>query len=258
MKTKHHIIPVLYFLIISGLFEVVYFFPRNIYVISVLMIVLNFVFVMKINSLPFFEKIKSGNFWNFWFPLVAFDAGALLFSLIMTNPQYIHLLSFVVAFFSFLYLRSLFVYFRQPLFYEEHMLPNILLSINTLSLFMLTSALHAFLFLVLNFSFVIVSVVLLFVSFLLSYQYFWTNHIPSVRSLVSACTVSLIMVQLVWALRFLPFGYIVVGLILSLIFHVFQNFIIFWIQDIWEFKLVRKYIIIGLAIFAFIFTTAQW
>jgi len=68
----------------------------------------------------------------------------------------------------------------------------------------------------------------------------------------------LVMVELAWSISFLPFNYIVAGLILSICYYILINLIRNYLLGELNSKKVRIYLIIGLIGIVFALLTSRW
>ncbi|HLD81733.1 MAG TPA: hypothetical protein VJA22_00825 [Patescibacteria group bacterium] len=257
MKAKYQRYPLLFFFVCIGIFEFLYFFPKRLFVLESVAATLVLVSVWRINVLPIKEKFFSASYWHFSLPLLFFVVNSILFSIVLERQLYFHVLALFTAFFSFLYLKYIVIYFRLPLFNDEKALPNISFFLNTSTVFFLSDSLLAFI-LLLNLDVVLSFLIFLAELWLLSFQTLWVSRINPIKATVYALVITIIFAELFWVFRFLPLDYTIVALIMAGFFHLLLNLSVFWIQDLWEFKLVRKYIIIGLVLLFVVLGTAQW
>ena len=257
MKWKISLLPLFAALLSGALLESLYRYPKNFWFLISAALVLVFFALWKINTLPFFLKFAGKRFWYMALPLLMFVAGIIVFSVFLENSKYVHVCALIVTLLVYVYLSYIMVYFRQPLFYEDATLQNLILLLNTANFFLLTTdflAAH----LLLQIPFFSLFFLYIGVVYLLISPVFWIMRFDQVKSFVYSLVILMCFAQLFWAMRFLPLNYTIASFCITVLFHLALNLSIFWIRDEWEFKVVRKYIIIGMVLFVSVFGTAQW
>jgi hypothetical protein len=197
------------------------------------------------------KKIISRDFWSFTiFPLL-FSSAVAVYSLLLTNHYLIQFL-FALDFFIILYyLKNI---YRGE---QKEFLENISSYGNFLAIFFIFSALYglrAFLntpvwILILSAAAVIILII---------YQIFWAVKLLSARSLVYIFLACLIIIQLSWALYFLPFNHNTLGLILAICYYMIIGLLKSSLGGKLTARVLKLYLFSGFSGITLLLLTAKW
>lgn len=233
-----------------------FFFIQKWFLFLLLFSVCLFMILSRFHVLPLGEKIRSLHFWNFALPLLIFTWSAFAFGIFFPYEWMLQILAPGVGFFSFLFLRYIFIYFRQPLFSDEKNLLHLSLFLNTFSIFFLVFATSsAMLFLNLHFAF---SLLILSSSIFLIYQFFWINKAESRRYILFACIVSYLMLEMFWTFSLLPISLSVTSFLITLIYFLSCSLGYLSLHKQCTRKKVSQYLLMSAFLSLLVILTAEW
>ena len=98
---------------------------------------------------------------------------------------------------------------------------------------------------------------LLILSTLVNYKVFWVNGISAKKSILFLLVLDLIMIEIGWALFFLSFSYIVLGVILTICYYIIIGLTKFHLKDTLDARRLKFYLGCGLSAICLILLTAQ-
>lgn len=235
-------------------FEQIYFFsPKLIYAMAILIILLIFFTVWQLSRL---SQVDS-RWWNYLI-LPALASCAVLAYSVFLSSKFIIQLSFVFnAVFLYLYLRHVYYYLLHPVAYQVFSLENLSAYTNWLAFFLTAAAVYgaqSFL----NSPISLLMLIMLAAAVLLVYQIIWANKIELKAGLPYILISSLILVELFWAISFLPFNYNISGLGLAICYYVVIGLVKNHLLDKLDTSKVRMYLILGAVSLFLIMFTARW
>lgn len=216
------------------------------------------IFVQQIMTIWYLAKFKlNATFFNLLLSPLLFAFASLCFSLLLVNDFLYYGIAALTAFVLYVIVKQYQLYFRFPFKYQPYTLESIsLYSAVGSAYFLCTSAFGLVIFT--RFSWEIMIVALGLSVWLLTYQFFWVNKFDTQKNILFASTIALIMVQLFFALSYLPTGYFVNGFVLSVCYYAFLGFSKNYLQNTLTKNRIWLYLIVIIAALAAILLTAQW
>lgn len=182
--------------------------------------------------------------------------GAILFLLFLKSGILMHLSILFFSFIFFLFSESLFANFYD---YEHQSYPleNVLTGVNLLALFLIYS--HIFLFLTMfHFSLWIILAILILITFISSYQLFYTYKIERKINYFYSIITTIIIFEVFWSIIFLPTNFYVNGLILINVYYIIIGMSYFHFMEILTKARIIRHLSISLIIVILTLATAQW
>lgn len=197
------------------------------------------------------RKVFSLEFWRSFILPFIFTNSLAFYSLILTLKPFVHILFAANSFFIFYYLKNI---GREN---NERFLENISSYGGFLTIFFSLSffyGLKAFL----GASILFLVIISVFVILLAVYEVFWANRITLKSGGVYLFLVSLLLIQLTWALYFLPLSFNFLGLILAICYYMAIGIIKPFLRGALTKKTVKLYLICGLAGMTAVLLSAKW
>ncbi len=237
------ITPLLNFL----LFEAFFFRADLFYAALIISNLLILVAVRRITG----KKITSGEFWSFSILPLLFSSSLGIYSLLVVSHVIIQLLFVLNLGFTFFYLKNIYRG-EQPDFLE-----NISSYGNLLTVFFIFAGIYGLeefqgwpiWILILGLAALLVIVV---------YQILWANRIKAQNILAYIFLITLLLVQLAWAIYYLPFNYNTLGLIATIFFYLIIGFIKLSLADKLTRRNLKLYLGSGIVFLLLVFLTAKW
>lgn len=215
-----------------------------------------FIILLRLHVLSGWKNVRSLHFWNFAVPLLVFTWSAFAFGIFFPYQWMFQILAVGIGFFTFLFLRYIYIYFRQPLILGEKDLPHLSLFLNTFSVFLLVFTVSsAMLFVNLHFVF---SLLILSSSTLLTYQYLWMNQEDPRRSVLFACIISYLILQIFWTSSLLPINLSVTSFLIALMYFLLCSFTHLSFHEQCTKKKVTQYLLAGTFLSLLVILTAEW
>jgi hypothetical protein len=221
--------------------------PNFFYTSLIISIILIFLSVKAITR----EKIFSAKFlWLFFVPAF-FLVSSTAYALIFPEKFFVHLIFFIQFLFLFYFLKNLSGKIKDAF------LENVSYWGNFLSLFFCFSFLFGIKI------FIGLSVVYSTLGFLLAillvlYETFWANKIARSEALIFLFLIPLILIQLSWALYFLPLNHNVSGMILVIGYYSLVGMTKPLLRGSLSKRMIKFYLIGGLASIIMLLLTAKW
>lgn len=242
-------IPIIVFLFL----ELFYFRPNLVYVV-VVFIALTFLF-----SLRQFIRVSGERtgVWNFIILPLSFTLGLVLFSVMVTGKLFVQLLFILDLIFLYIYLKHVYYYLTKSSYYKKHALENISSYGNFLVAFMFFSSIYG-LQSFLNISVWILMLIVVVITALIVYQVIWINRIDLRQGSFYIILSCLVLVEIAWALSFLPLSFYLLGLVLAICYYMLIGIIRYHLLGNLNRRLVKLYLVSGLAAILLIFLTARW
>jgi hypothetical protein len=180
--------------------------------------------------------------------------GTLSFILFLKNKILIQISVLFFVFLYFLFLDSLYSYFYNK---ESYFLENIFTVINFTSLFLIYSSLFS-LFVIFGVSLWLVIGLFLFFTFLSNHQIFHIYRVLDRINYFYNIAITLVMVEIFWALTFLPTSFYVNGLVLLSVYYSIMGISYFHLKGLLDRIKIVRHLIITLVIILSALTTARW
>jgi len=253
MKLLNRSIPFIISLIIFFSLETIIRNPKQIYWQTPLLLMLLILGVWLLTG----REFKKLRFWNFLITPFLLLLSGLSFIIFIESFWLKHILIATLAILLGVFLEATFLYFRLRPKYQAHSLENISNYLNLLIVFLVFSSFFSsIVFLEAAFWQLILPAAI--ICFLLSYQITEISDIAFYRSWPYIVIITLILVELFWAVNFLPTSIYVNSLILTLAYYLMMGLSRNWLLGIIDKRVTRRYLIISLSCFILILITAKW
>lgn len=254
MILVNRFIPILCPLFIFIIFEIFFKKPFWIYWLFSLLIVAVAISVWKLIGRGL---ITVGARWNFLVAPLFLITSGLFFILFLENQILKHFLAIFLAVLLGLFLENIFIYIYRHDKYQVNSLENISSYLNLISTLFFNSGFFGLL-IFLNIPVWLLILLILLVTFSLSYQTMWINKIVSEKSWIYILIICLILCELAWALSFLPTSFYVSGAVLSIAYYLVLGISRFYLLGNLDAKIVKRHLIISLIVLILILGTARW
>lgn len=233
--------------------ETILFFPRLFWYAIILV---NSALLLSVFALK--RKYQgSGMFIGYIIlPLGLFNS-VLAFSLLINSRWIVHALFVISSVLGYLYYRYIYYFMAKPHFYIPNSIENFSTYCDLLVIFWMSSAAFGFQ----SFLSVAVwklSIVSVIAYFIISYHFFWANHIKLREAVFLAVICGLLMAEIFWAASFLPFNFVVVGFMIAVYYYVTTNLIRLNSQDRLTSRKVKYYLFYSTASLVLVLLFAQW
>ena len=199
------------------------------------------------------------NFLNIFLSPFIFVLGAVLFFIFLV-PQiavFKHIYIILVSGLLFLYLHNLNDLFLKPDIYKRFTLENLSSHFNLLSVFLLFSSFYTFMFFP-AIIFYLTQVLVILITLILLQQNFWANKIIDKKKRFFMASITLLMTELYLVLGYLPTGFYVNGIILTVVYYLLVEIARMSLLKELNAKDLRRKIIISFLALALIFITSRW
>jgi len=242
--------------IVFVLLEFVFLFPKTFYFILLLanLAVLGPIFL-------FFKSSQTLKDWKYYVGEAILPFGFLtsvfIYSSLAINKFFVQFLFLAVVVFVYFYLRNIYYYFLDSSAGKSIPFKNISSLVNFSIIFFSASAIYG-LQAFLNLPVWILMIFWATVSFLAVYQKFLANKINQEKTLIYILISLVILLEIGWAISFLPLTYNVLGLTLAIFYYILMGLIIHYLNESLTGKTIRAYLIFGALSIFFIFLTARW
>jgi len=238
---------------ILGLFELFLIQPKILYYSIIIANLLVFFTIKQ------FKKSSAENkeWINFIILPICFLTSLGFYSTLIANNIFIQILFFANIFFIYFYLRNIYFYLVQPESYKTYALENISSYGNFLVIFFASSAIYgmqAFL----NISVWILILIILPLIALVIYQIIWANKINIKDGFVYIFLGCLILIEIAWAITFLPLAYNIAGLVLAICYYILIGLIRFYLKKNLNKQTIKLYLFFGFSSILIILLTAKW
>jgi hypothetical protein len=242
-------IPFLIFL----LFELFFFYPKNIYVALVISGLLVFFAVSRFAK----EAQARERLWNFLILPVFFLTGLGFYSALISSHLFVQILFIFNSVFLYFYLRSIYYYLIKPLGQGDLPLENIYSYGSFLVFFFISSLIYG-LQSFLNIPIWPMMIALVFIAGLVVYGVMRANEIKTKEVLIFILISSLVLVELAWSISFLPLNFNIAGLILALCYYMFTGLAKHHFLEKLDKKIARLYLLSGFGSITILLLTARW
>lgn len=257
------------------LLEILVWQPRLIWIISFLSFIAILFFIWKIfpKDISTRQGLRSGrslffkitrilNIFaeekNYFFLIspIFLLCGTILFLMFLKSNVLIHSSILFFSFIFFLFSESLFANFYDYQ-HQSYPLENVLTGINLLALFLIYS--HIFLFLTLfHFPLWVMLVILILITFISSYQLFYTYKIARKINYLYSIITTIIILEIFWSIMFLPTNFYVNGLILINVYYIIIGMSYFYFMETLTKARIIRHLSISLIIITLTLITAKW
>ncbi len=180
--------------------------------------------------------------------------GTLSFILFLKNKILIQISVLFFVFLYFLFLDSLYSYFYNK---ESYFIENIFTVINFTSLFLVYSSLFS-LFVIFGLSLWLVIILFLFFTFLSNHQIFHIYRVLDRINYFYNIAITLVMVEIFWALTFLPTSFYVNGLVLLAVYYSIMGIGYFHLRGLLDRIKIVRHMVISIVIITIALVSARW
>lgn len=231
----------------------IFLYPHATYALSAIGFVAVFFTLLLLKN----TALVSEEFFGIAISPIAFVTTATGFLLFLDNHTVRITLLVVAAFFLFLYLHQLYLLHFNPSKYQTFSLESISAYINLISVFCASVVAYGLL-VFLSLPLWLVSIVLLVVVGAITFQGFWIQKIAHQSRLIYTAALNVMIVQLFWALSFLPIHFYVHGALLAVTYYVLWGLMRAMATDTLSRTLMLRYLGIGMLLSAALVGTAPW
>jgi len=246
-------IPIIISILIFFFWEIIIFLPKNFLSIFVLIICVFFGLLFKLNKF----KIKNKDFWMMSISPFFFTLFFTVFLLFLNRVFLQHALAVVAALFLWMQLKHFYNFFFQITLYRPLALESFSAYLNTAAFLYFSISVYG-LINFLNLQVYYLALLLVAVSFILTYQFFWINKIDEQNNLFASILTSILTVEIFWSMSFFPISHFVVGLALTIVYYVITNMTLLHFLNKLDKRLVKIYILIGVSCLLTILLSAKW
>ena len=197
------------------------------------------------------KKINTVEFWNFCILPLIFSNFLAAYSLLVVNHYIIQFLFVINLFFILLYLKNIYQGERGGF------LENFSSYSNFLAIFFSFSVIYG-LKVFLDMPVWILVLVAAVVIVLVIHQIFWAYKVRFEASIIYTLISCLVLVQIAWAIYFLPFNYNTLGLILAICYYMLIGLIKSSFGGKLTSRNLKLYLISGLGSILILLLTAKW
>lgn len=231
------IIPVLIFFFL----ELILISPSFVYAIALLT---NAILVLLI----FLFKKKYKNQFSIQFiifPLLFLNS-TLFYSLLITKIIFVTPIYFLCSYIIYKYFKNVYYCLSRNQAYKKADLENISSYGNLILVFFFFSGIFGLSSFLGISAWVLAIAIVPFIS-LIIYQVLWINGVGYKQSLLFMILGAFIILELAWAIFFLPYTNISLGLILTICYYVYIGLTRFYLKGNLENKIINRYLIVGVA-----------
>jgi hypothetical protein len=186
-----------------------------------------------------------------------FFTSIFIYSSLIISKFFVQLLFLAIVIFIYFYLRNIYYFFTNFTVGKSDLFKNLSSLTNFLVMFFSGAAIYG-LQAFLNLPVWLLMIFLMFISFLVVYQKFWVNKINKETAWIYIPASLVILLEIGWAISFLPLSYNVLGLALAICYYVLMGLTIPSLNNSLTKKTVKIYLIFGIASILLIFLTARW
>lgn len=240
-------------LMIWILFQVVLYYPTLIYVVMSFSLLLVFFSMWQFTRASQIDKA----WWNFLILPAMFTLVVLIYATLQNKNWFIQSLFFVNLVVQYLYFRFCYYYLINPSAYKISSIENLSIFGNFVLFFLASSAMYGFQA-ALNAPSWLLLVGMVVLSAVVVYQVFWANKIKVKENLIYLLVSVLALVELGWAISFLPLNYNIAGFTLAIFYYIIVGLIRMEFADNLGKDRVKLYLAFGFGSILLILLTARW
>lgn len=232
----------------------VYYFSHGLIYVTTIIILLTLFFAIR----QFLIAGNSSDHWyNYFISPAVLLLGAITFSTMAVGGWLVQLLLISVTVWLYYYLRMLYIYLIHFNLRQKEGLKNFSTYGNFLSCYFIASSLYgirAFL----DYDVWPLILIFLLAIFLIIYQLFWINGIKWREGSFYVLLLTLVLTELAWATTFLTLSFYILGLIVTIAYYILTGLSRFYIQGELDKKIIKSYLIFGLASILVVLLSARW
>jgi hypothetical protein len=253
IKMQKQYIPFFTSLIIFFLLELDEFFPKNfLFFLAATALVL----ILSVWALA--RKSNQHTYWYYYgiLPLLLLISSAIYGVLISNNILW-HLLAIFTVVLNYIGLRSLYFYFEKSEMYSSYYMNNFFSSAGFLVIFFTSAAIFGFISF-LNMTVWPLLFLMVFVIGVILFQYFLSYNLDRRVSFSYILLVSLVMLEVSWAVSFLPLNYTVAGLVMAVFYYMAAGLTRYYIQGSLNKGVIKFYLLFGASSIFILLFTSNW
>ncbi|MDX9893210.1 MAG: hypothetical protein RB292_02240 [Patescibacteria group bacterium] len=203
------------------------------------------------------RNLKSKKFWRLLITPLLFLVSQLGFLSFLEGAILRQLLVIFSSLVIWIFLQVIFLRFHSRLKYQLHSLESIATHIDLLTIFFGCATLFS-LMLFLGVKLTLCLLIFAFITFLLSYQMIWVGEKSLADAWLYVMVITLISLEVFYAVSFLPTSVLVNSLIVTLAYYLMGGLTRNWLLDIREVNVAKRYLIISGILLLVVFLTAKW
>lgn len=235
------------------LLEVFFFNPKMAYVVLVLINLLIFFSAWRFAKASEDEK----QWWNFAILPSMMSTAVIAYAVLLSNKFAIQLLFILNIVLLYYYLRYVYYYLINPALYEPLSIENISSYGNLLTIFLFSTAIYGMQSFLNIQAWILISAMLA-INGLIIYQVMWANKINLNKSIIYIFISCLIIVELSWAVSFLPLNHQVSGLTIAICYYMIIGLVRHFLLDKLNKQIIKSYLGFGFISLFIILITARW
>jgi len=179
------------------------------------------------------------------------------FLFLLSSDNLRHLSMLVFAFILGMYLENIFLFFYQPIHYQQGSLENFSSFLSLLVFFLAVIDLNS-LNIFLNLPIWSVSLLLIFFITLLLQQAYWINKIQYKSKIIYLFIINIIMLELFWGISFLPTNFYISSIVLTIAFYFCWGLVKAKLEGSLGKKIFLQYLAISSALLLLIIISSNW
>ena len=203
------------------------------------------------------ESQVDKKWWNFLILPAVMSSFIIIYTLFLDNKTIIQSLFILDVIFLYFYIRFVYFYLIKPSSYEAFSIENITSYGNFLTFFLIATAIYG-LQSFLDVSIWLLEIIILVLSAVILYQFFWANKIVFKKAMPYILIGCFILIELSWSISFLPLNFNISGLTLAICYYMLAGIIKNYLLDKLDSKRIKIYLTIGLTSLILILVTARW
>ena len=196
-------------------------------------------------------------FFNFLILPLFFGAASFVFLIFLVSPTAFHALTVVSAAALYFLLKQYFTYFYFPSKYQPYSLESLSFYLNLLLFYFLFASAFAGLTLLKLDRFISLLVILPIIGLVL-YQFFWIHKVDWSAGWLFIAVITLVLLELLLALSYLPTGYFVNAFILTLGAYLMLGISRAFVQNVLNKRTVINYVTVAACLAFIVMITAKW
>jgi len=215
--------------------------------------------VVILSVWQFNEHKFNRDFWRLGISPILFFIGVILFFvfLVPNTPLLMHSYVILMSLLTAFYYKNIHDIAGGPQIYRPYALENLASHFNLLTIFLFSASFYNFVFFSGPIFWVIEAMLALIIIGLL-HQTFWASRILNRRNSMFIFVIALIMAEVFLIVSYLPTGFYVSGLILTLIYYFLSETTRNYLLDKTNRRNYRREMIIAGAVLIIVLLTARW
>lgn len=234
-------------------FELIVIMPGLWFILPVLAALIIFLLILKLFNWQFRQK----EFYIFLSTTLILIISTFLFVFFMDSPSIrlatIIIISILIGF----YLNNIFLFLYSPQSYPPYSLENITTYFNMVSFFFLMSSFFS-LAILLGISILLLLIPTFVITVVLTLLTQMVNKVDLAKTRFFLSILSLTMVELFWAIHYLPTNFFINGVVLTIIYYMFMVLGLDYLTGKIEKTVVKRTLLIGCFMIILILVFAQW